>query len=788
VVLAIATPLSGQEPADAFAATCDAAVVDAAGLFGADIADVEGAAARLAEAGVTVRVRTVTAVGSLDALRDLEDTVVRRCGSWSDSTGQFRRGDMIAVFLTGDRFLDIVWGSRFDEALGTRADGIRARDMAPDLAAGDYAAGIAAGLDVMLGAIEAERSIRSPVTPSPVAALPIAPAAQAPPSPWPVRILVIALVLAAAAGAVVFVLKGAKERRLRRAARQEALATAQAVNERVIGASTTLPALAQRVESTMRLLDEPDAEALRRSLAEAKRLYGMATGGIADLGVPASDPEREDLSAEEYETIQRRFESVLEHLHALQRVLDETTERHDALGLLIREAPARVTAAESAIADADGRIAAIAAQDYLVDDAKRELKAARAMVETGRDLVARQRHGRRLADALDEARRGIDGAVATAERLPVRRKTIETGSAELSERVSGVRELLDRGADAYERMSAAYAASALEPVTGNVAEAGKRLAAIRTAIAEARDAAGMQTQEWSRGESSLERARAWTDEAESCLRSVLALERNITESESAIDTEISAAESDIARTREYIRTFDPDVPEELDRELHEAAALLEQAKSERKQEKPDILSAARSVRSAHDHVDRILESARSARETAERLRASAQSAFRSAAAAISTAAEYLEDHSADVGGNVRELVAEAEHILVEAGQRVEDAARAEDFDATACRDAVGRAERAEEQANEAYRIARAEFLEAESRREDQRRAALLLLQQQEQQRRNAILSSSVSSSQNSFGSWGSGASSFGGRSGGAFGGGGRSGGSFGGGGRSGGRF
>jgi ABC-type transporter Mla subunit MlaD len=339
-------------------------------------------------------------------------------------------------------------------------------------------------------------------------------------------------------------------------------------------------------------------------------------------------------------------------------------------------------------------------------------------------------------------------------------------------------------------MSAAYAGSALEPVTGNVAEAGKRLAAIRTAIAEARDAAGMETQEWSRGESSLERARAWTDEAESCLRSVLALERNITESEAAIDTEISAADSDIARTKEYIRTFDADVPEELERELHEATALLEQAKSERMQEKPDILSAARSVRSAHDHADRILASARSARETAERLRASAQSAFRSAAAAISTAAEYIEDHSADIGGKAHELVAEADHVLSGAGRRVDDAAGAEDFDAAAFGNAVGEAERAEELANEAYRIARAEFLEAESRREEQRRAALLLLQQQQQQqqRRSSILSSSTSSSQNSFGSWGSGGSSFGGRSGGSFGGGGRSGGSSGGGGRSGGRF
>jgi uncharacterized membrane protein YgcG len=209
---------------------------------------------------VTVRVRTVTEVGSLNALRDLEDAVVRRCASWSDATGQFRRGDMVAVFLTGDRYLDIVWGLRFDEALRTRADGIRTRDMAPDLAAGDYAAGISAGLDAILGAIGAGRSTPSPVTPLPVTTPPIAPAVQAPPSAWPMLILVIALVLAAAAGVIVVVRKRAKERRLRRAAWQEALATAQAENERVIGASTTLPALEQRVASTLRLLDEQDAE------------------------------------------------------------------------------------------------------------------------------------------------------------------------------------------------------------------------------------------------------------------------------------------------------------------------------------------------------------------------------------------------------------------------------------------------------------------------------------------------------------------------------------------------
>jgi len=134
IAITVALP-QGQDLADVFAASCDSPVVDLAGLFGDGLADVEAAAERLAGAGVTVRVRTLDAIGSMPALVQLEDSITARCASWSDNTGRNRRGDIVAVFLTGDRFLDIVWGARFDGALTTRADGIRTREMVPDLAA-----------------------------------------------------------------------------------------------------------------------------------------------------------------------------------------------------------------------------------------------------------------------------------------------------------------------------------------------------------------------------------------------------------------------------------------------------------------------------------------------------------------------------------------------------------------------------------------------------------------------------------------------------------------------------
>jgi hypothetical protein len=298
----------------------------------------------------------------------------------------------------------------------------------------------------------------------------------------------------------------------------------------------------------------------------------------------------------------------------------------------------------------------------------------------------------------------------------------------------------------------------------------------------------MHTQEWSRGEASLERARAWTEQADSCLRSVMALERNITETEAVVDSEIASAESDIARTTEFIRTFDQDVPEDLERELHEATARLDQARSDRRLTRPDILAVARAVRTAHEHTDRILDSARSARETAVRLRENVQSAFLTASAAISTASEYIEDHSSDVGRQARTLVEEAAATLAAAKLRLDATAGSEDFEPEPWRLAVAEMERAGQRADEAYRIARAEFLEAESRRDAERQAALLLLQQQQlrQQASDPSFATRGASSHSSFGSWGSGGTSFGGRSGGSFGGGGRSGGSFGG--RSGGKF
>ena len=789
IAITVALP-QGQDLADVFAASCDSPVVDLAGLFGDGLADVEAAAERLAGAGVTVRVRTLDAIGSMPALVQLEDSITARCASWSDNTGRNRRGDIVAVFLTGDRFLDIVWGARFDGALTTRADGIRTREMVPDLAAGDYAAGVAAGLNGIRRVIDAERA---PPPALPVAVTPAMTPVQSPPNPWPLRMLLVLLAVAVAAGLTVYLTTRARTLRLRRAARQEALATAQAVHERVIGASTALPELEQRVESTLRLLDQPDAAEFRRTLDEAKRLYRMATAGIADLGVPASDPEREDLGVDEYATIQRRFESVLEHLQSLQHLLDEATERHDEVGALIREAPDRIAAHESASAGAERRIAAIAAQGYRVDEAVIELEAVRSKLRESRGLVDANRHGRRLGDTLDAAGRDVAGAIAAAERLPLRQDAIETGSDALGARAAGLHDLFDQGSAAYDRMSAEFSPSALEPVVGNVVEADKRLVAVKSALAEAREAATMQTQDWSRGESSLERARAWIAEAESCLRSVLALERNIAEAETAIDSEIESAATDVARTMEFIRTFDSDVPEALERELNEGAALLDQARVARALDRPDILAVARSVRTAHEHTDRILESARSAHETAERLRASVQSALRGAAVAISTAAEYIEDHGGDIGRQPREMVAEASAIFEAARRQLENAAQAEDFDVEAHHATIADTVRAQERADEAYRKARASFLRAEDLRDAEQQA---LLRQHQQARQATFMSSSLSAGgSRGFGGWGSGgggrsSGSFGGggRSGGSFGGGGRSGGSFGGGGRSGGRF
>jgi uncharacterized membrane protein YgcG len=151
VVLMTMAVLPSTSQAQTSTPLCEAVLVDTSGRV-KDTATVEAAASRLAAAGVYVRVRVDSNVGSdADArMRALEAS----CPNWT--VGANRRPDLVSVIvLTDTRKTGIYYGANYSSALDNSWRSIQAADMNPRFKEGFFDSGISDGLDAITKAITA---------------------------------------------------------------------------------------------------------------------------------------------------------------------------------------------------------------------------------------------------------------------------------------------------------------------------------------------------------------------------------------------------------------------------------------------------------------------------------------------------------------------------------------------------------------------------------------------------------------------------------------------------------
>jgi hypothetical protein len=239
-----------------------------------------------------------------------------------------------------------------------------------------------------------------------------------------------------------------------------------------------------------------------------------------------------------------------------------------------------------------------------------------------------------------------------------------------------------------------YAASAWEPVRGNVVEARKGLTGARSAVDQG--SRTLTEGDTAKAASATRTALEGVTGAGTLLDGIDKLATALAAAEERVPLELAEAEQDLAAARAAAgQAADP----ALDARLTAADGVLRAARTAAAMRPPDPMAALSRATEAHRAADEVLLAARQGVAERQRLVATAESSIRTATVAVDRASDFIAARRAGVGRSARTRLAEAERHLA-------DAVTLGRVDPQQAAQAAGRAERL---ANEAYRLAGDDF-------------------------------------------------------------------------------
>lgn len=643
-----------------YAQDCSALVVDEARIFRGGISDVQSAAQKLQNLGAEVRIRTFQHGRNLDVIeRDLE----KRCIDWQ-SADQGRKNNLIVLMISvQDRQFGFYAGEQWRGVLETQYTRIENDSMVPRFRDGDFAGGFTAGLDQIARHLEVyiNQPVASSQSSSPVVVKsePVDLSGL-----WRVLGWIVGLIATSVLMFLLWQLKLKAERR--RAAQQQALVTKQAAADRINALYEEIQQLEARAEVLKKSVSKNDFEPLGTVLKELLDLSNNAFAPFADAGKSAGDPSRPKLSQAEYEAIQHTYQKVVDNLKGAEEGAGRFKVLVNGLESTIKMVPQKIEEARKALENTAVSLTEAERNGFKTENLHTTLNKARYFLKEAKDKLMQKE----FTAAFDNSIKSLDFAVSAgqlASGLHEKRDALQAEVANLysgSERVVSV---VAKGKIIFEQISSQYASSSWQSVQGNGTEAEARSAWVKNALDEARSLSSMERQEWAEAEKLISEISKRLAEAESFMRSIVALEKSLREAKKDAPAEIEAAEADIRKAWDFIRAHDDDVPDNFETELQKAEKVLVQSKTEMEQEKPDYLEVVKLAQTANTSADKILEKSRSEHEKAERLRRQAASTWRDAKAAYSKAKEYAEDHTSDMEGTTKQRLAEASVALSKIG-------------------------------------------------------------------------------------------------------------------------
>lgn len=627
----------------------------------------------------------------------------------------------------------IYYGADWNATLGPAYQTIADRDMIPQLARGNITAGLVAGLEGTVSAIENPPG-------APVSLAPIA-----------VAIVLVALL----AIGLPLVWRAVSRRRAASqalaAAREAAGVAHQQAGVAIADFGQTLNDARAKAQYDQLSYAAADVGQLAQWQAAAEQQFAEAQALFDTTGEALAAKATPDLAA--YQAAAQGYAQVGPQVQAAREQLDRAEARRSELDQLNASAPGEVDRPKKALADAAARLAALG-QDFA--NAQELLRPLAALVAHAEALLAERRAADAIAAAgaasaaIDEfdrflvryadIREGISAGRAAAEKVATQGYRIEAGlaafntaegvlrqaAATLERDSAAARALLDQAEAARadgvargggmpaqrrandERLPAIRAAHTqtggyiaegrsafrqvnefAEPtwsdIRGNGSEAEQAAALAGQLIERADERNTMATQDFTGARDDLAAAEERLAFARTLIDTIMQRLRDLQAARAAAQAEIAAAQADIDTGWSYVRTNDPDIGQHPEADLNRAGELLAQANAEIQQERPNWLTIIKQALEANRLADQAIASARSEVDAMNTLRAQAQHAQQLAAGEVQKIMQFVALHEADLppegGERLAQLQAELQqaYATLQAAERHEEAARAGDL-------------------------------------------------------------------------------------------------------------
>lgn len=447
-------------------------------------------------------------------------------------------------------------------------------------------------------------------------------------------------------------------------------------------------------------VSESIASELQTQVAVVETSYQDSVDAITSAAAAGSDADSPKLTTGEYEQLAERYEAALANSQQAQQAdtrIDEICE----------DADAQLGKASETVSQIEQRLGTL--QALLTDLDQQGIKIQPIQASVDQSLASLDAAKQHLGDLtvlrdINAAQQSLEKGEAAEQKLVQQRTDLANGLPALQSRIGQVTDQLGPAKECFDRISAAYVESSWESVRGNGTEAQKRIRDAEEALTDATAESNLDNQRWDDAVQSMQEGNQLLDEAESYLRSIHALESNLAAAKEQAPGEIDAAAADLAKAEQYLNQYAGDVDANLKDDLQKAQRVLAQAKEELSQDKPNYPRVVKLALQANHGADSIYDEAVDDHEAAERLRRQAAAALNQATAAVSKAKEYIEDHSSDVDADAKQKLRQAQTYLQRAQQATEPTI------------ILSEAREAESSADKAYKKAKRDFEEAESRR------------------------------------------------------------------------
>ncbi len=347
-----------------------------------------------------------------------------------------------------------------------------------------------------------------------------------------------------------------------------------------------------------------------------------------------------------------------------------------------------VTAYRRAIEQADETVKAAFAIRQRLDDAEPETPVERERML--REILARTADAGRL---LDEQEHRFDQLRDLEQAAPAQ-------LAALPEAIDAQRRRRQAAGVSMDRLTGAFAPSAIASVSGNLPEADKALA---SAASEAARGTGLQDSQRPQAVIALRRAQDGIARATLLLDAVERLARRLDEAAARLPAEIDAAAADVETATDAVAragsTQPGAAPDDQARALADARQLLANAREAAAARPLDPLAALELATRANASADAIVAGIQELEARRARRLQVAAAAVTSARGHVDRAADYITTRRHGVGQTARTRVTEAQASLADAERLA-----GSDPDAS-----VAGAQRATQLADEAYRLATSQF-------------------------------------------------------------------------------